>query len=872
MRSFSAAIAASRSGMVFRLQYSRCSIFACSRVSFLGAKSSSSDIPAPDPPSNARELTASLFGSSIGVGHRPSQLWVDTLAAQGKDMKSSFDESFRQQVRQALSQQTAGSAPAPAAATVDTLFARAVAHHQAGQLPQAEALYRQILQAAPSHAGALHLLGVIASQVGQHGPALELIDRAIAIHPQYAEAHFARGAALDAMKQYQAAVESYDRAIQLKPNYAEAYYNRGNSLNALRQSAAALESYDKAIQLKPDYTEAYCNRGILLCVLRQYRESLESCDKAILLRPDLAEAHFGRATALSAMEQYQPALQSFDKAILLKPQFAEAHNNRGNALLALQQYEAALQSYDRVIQLRPDSVEAHNNRGDALQTIGEYAAALESYDQAYLLKPDHDYLPGARLFMRRFLCIWGDGEDEWLPLEAPIQCGLKVTPPFVSLAFSESPEIQKLAAEIYVNDKAPARASAAISRRARRNKIRIGYFSTDYYNNATSYLMAEIFELHNRNRFEVLAFSFGPDVEDEMSRRVSAAMDRFLDIRSMTDREAAELSRSLGVDIAVDLKGHTLGHRTGIFAERAAPIQVNYLGYPGTMGAEYMDYLIADETVIPQTSQKYYSEKIIYLPDSYQCNDSQRAISTKPCTRAEEGLPQDAFVFCCFNNSYKITPETFSVWMRILRRVDGSILWLWKNKPWATENLRKEAERRGISGDRVIFARTLPLDEHLARHRLADLFLDTFPYNAHTTASHALWTGLPVLTRTGETFASRVGASLLRAVGLPELITTSQEEFEEQAVELANDTERRTALRHRLQQDRLSAPLFDSRAFTRHLEAAYTAIVERQEAGLPPEHIIVPRITSPHPGSTRSDTSVDSPRDLSRTHLPPEPL
>jgi predicted O-linked N-acetylglucosamine transferase (SPINDLY family) len=291
------------------------------------------------------------------------------------------------------------------------------------------------------------------------------------------------------------------------------------------------------------------------------------------------------------------------------------------------------------------------------------------------------------------------------------------------------------------------------------------------------------------------------------------------------------------VDIAVDLKGHTLDHRAGIFAERAAPIQINYLGYPGTMGAEYMDYLIADPTVIPEASQQFYSEKIIYLPNSYQPNDSRRAISTEPCARAAEGLPETAFVFCCFNNSYKITPAVFDVWMRILGRVEGSVLWLWENKPWASENLRKEARRRGISPERVIFARTLPLDEHLARHRLADLFLDTFPYNAHTTASHALWTGLPVLTRMGETFASRVAASLLRAVDLPELITATEAEFEELAVELAHDTERLQRLRQRLQQNRLSAALFDSRGFTRDLEAAYAAIVERCEAGLPQEHI-----------------------------------
>ena len=327
------------------------------------------------------------------------------------------------------------------------------------------------------------------------------------------------------------------------------------------------------------------------------------------------------------------------------------------------------------------------------------------------------------------------------------------------------------------------------------------------------------------------------DPGDEMNQRVSAAMDRFVDVRTKADREVAELSRSLEVDIAVDLKGFTKESRVGIFAERAAPIQVNYLGYPGTMGVDYIDYLIADPTVIPESAQRYYSEKIVYLPDSYQPNDSRRSISSKKVARTEEGLPEDRFVYCCFNGAYKISPAVFDVWMRILRRVEGSVLWLLEDNLQARDNLRKEAQRRGIAAERLIFARWTPLAEHLARHPLADLVLDTFPYNAHTTASDALWAGLPVLTRMGETFASRVGASLLKAVNLPELITATEAEYEELAVDLARDGERLQALRRKLEQNRLTAPLFDTVAYARHLESAYSAMFERYEAGLPPEHI-----------------------------------
>jgi predicted O-linked N-acetylglucosamine transferase (SPINDLY family) len=349
--------------------------------------------------------------------------------------------------------------------------------------------------------------------------------------------------------------------------------------------------------------------------------------------------------------------------------------------------------------------------------------------------------------------------------------------------------------------------------------------------------MAELLERHDRSRFEILGFSFGIEAVDEMSQRVSAAMDRFVDARAMPDRAVAELSRTLEVDIAVDLKGFTKESRPGIFAERAAPIQVNYLGYPGTMGADYIDYLIADPTVIPEAQQRNYSEKIVTLPDSYQPNDTRRSISTKPYARTDEGLPEKAFVYCCFNSAYKISPAVFDGWMRILGRVEGSVLWLLEDNPTASGNLRKEAHRRGIAAERLIFARSLPLAEHLARHRLADLFLDTFPYNAHTTASDALWAGLPVLTRMGESFASRVAASLLKAVDLPELITATEAEYEELAIGLARNRERLHALCRKLQENRLGAPLFDSGAYTRHLEAAYRAMVERYEAGLAPEHI-----------------------------------
>jgi predicted O-linked N-acetylglucosamine transferase (SPINDLY family) len=351
--------------------------------------------------------------------------------------------------------------------------------------------------------------------------------------------------------------------------------------------------------------------------------------------------------------------------------------------------------------------------------------------------------------------------------------------------------------------------------------------------------MAEIFERHDRSRFEVTAFSFGPEKQDAMRARVSKAFERFVDVRGLQDAGVAALARKLSVDIAVDLKGHTEDARPGIFAQRAAPVQVAYLGYPGTMGAGYMDYIIADATVIPEAHKEHYTEKVVWLPDSYQANDSTRPISSRTYSRGLEGLPETGFVFCCFNANYKFLPGTFDAWMRILKHVQGSVLWLIEDNAEAVANLRKEAVRRGVDAGRLVFAGRLPQAEHLARQRLADLFLDTLPCNAHTTTSDALWAGLPVLTRSGETFAGRVAASLLKAVGLPELVVATQEAYEALAIALASDPARLAAIRRKLSAARLTSPLFDAARFAHNIEAAYVAMHERHLAGALPDHFAV---------------------------------
>jgi len=388
-----------------------------------------------------------------------------------------------------------------------------------------------------------------------------------------------------------------------------------------------------------------------------------------------------------------------------------------------------------------------------------------------------------------------------------------------------------------------------IPKHPKREKIRIGYFSMDFKNHAVAMLTAGLFETHNRARFEVIAFSFGPDTKDEMRVRLEKAFDQFIDVQDKSDKEIAELARQMGIDIAIDLAGFTADSRTGIFAYRAAPVQVNYLGYPGTMGADYMDYLIADETLIPEESRQYYAEKIIYLP-CFQANDSKRMIADRVFTREELGLPHHSFVFCCFNNNYKFTPDTFVSWMRILKQTSDSVLFLYAENELVVTNLRREASQQGVDSHRLVFGKKLPAPDYLARYRAADLFLDTLPFNAGTTASDALWAGLPVLTCMGEAFASRMAASLLNAIDMPELITHTQQDYEALAIELATNPDRLKAIRQKLERQRLTTPLFDTELFTRHIEEAYTKMFERYQADLAPAHIYV-RAMQP-PGSTIS--------------------
>jgi protein O-GlcNAc transferase len=689
---------------------------------------------------------------------------------------------------------------------------------------------------------ALYSRGNALNLLKRYEAAIASYDQAIALESEHdADAYYGRGIALQELERYAAAVASYDQAIALNCGYqAEAYFGRGVALQCLQQHAAAVSSYDSAIALKPDNSAAHGRRGTALQALRQFEAAVASYDRAIALTPMEALPHKARGVALHELKRHDAAIASLDKALALAPDDAEAHNNRGIILAELRQFGAAVASFDRALALRSDYADAFRNRGVCLVELHEYKAAIASFERAGSLNAAIAGLAGMRLGAKMQICDWRGIDSQLEGLADEIEKGEAASPPFNFLALSSSARLQRKCAENWGRRNCPANSALPPPQRIdERPKIRIGYFSADFREHATLYLMAGLFELHDRSRFELTAFSFGPDLRDAMRTRLTAACPDFHDVRGKSDLAIATLARQLQIDIAVDLNGFTHNARPGVFALRAAPLQVSYLGYPGTMGVDYIDYLVADRTLIPDPSRQYYSEQIVYLPHSYQVNDSKRPIDETRYAREALGLPARGFVFCCFNNSYKIKPDVFDCWMRILRRVESAVLWLFADNPSAQRNLRREAERRGVNAGRLIFAQRVAMPAHLARHRAADLFIDTFPYTAHTTASDALWAGLPVLTRAGESFASRVAASLLRAIDLPELITESPVDYEELAVELAEDPHRLARIGQRLAENRLSAPLFDTALTTRHLESAYTAMVRRHRANLPASHMHV---------------------------------
>ena len=691
------------------------------------------------------------------------------------------------------------------------LFFDALALQEKGELARAASLYQEALALAPDRPSVMNNLATV--YIG--------------------------------LKRFAEALDLCGRLLERDPGDDVAVLNLGACQFELGSVAAALDSFEAAVRLRPDSADAHNNRGNALLALQRPQEALASYDRALAIRSDYADAHYNRGNALLALQRRQEALASYDRALAIRSDYADAHYNRGNTLLKLGRQEDALASYDRFLALRPRHAGALNNRGLVLQNLNRREELIPNYQMLLDVAPDHPYIRGYLLNARLNCCDWSGYDDSVAQVAQSVNAGVRADAPFNFLATSHSPADQLRCAQTCVADEYPEVSYALWKgERYRHGKIRLAYVSADLHGHAMSYLLAGLYEAHDRSRFEVTAISLGPDRKDAMRGRLKAAFDRFIDAHGVDDRTIATRLRELEIDIAIDLQGYTWGCRPGIFAHRAAPVQVNYLGYPGTMGARYLDYIIGDRWVIPPESQSCYSEKVIYLPDCYQANDDKRRIAARTPPRAELGLPEQGFVFCCFNNNYKISPRVFDVWMRLLGRVEGSVLWLLQDNPLAGRNLREEARRRGIAPERLVFAPRVSMEDHLARQRQANLFLDTLPYNAHVTASDALWAGLPLLTRLGSAFAGRVAASLLNAVGLGDLVASTWEEYEQMALRLATDRTLLEAVRARLARNRSTHPLFDTDRFRRHIEAAYVAIWERAERGEAPAGIAVPALVS----------------------------
>jgi len=599
--------------------------------------------------------------------------------------------------------------------------------------------------------------------------------------------------------------------------------------------ADAARLYGAVLSADPRHFQALYLLGFVRYQQGAFDQAEKLIGDAVKINPNSPDAFYNRGCALQRLQRAAEAVSCFDSAVRLKPDYDEAWTNRGVALLALRGYTDALSSFDRALSIKPRDLETLSNRAGALFELKRYEEAADAYAKLLAIAPDFPYALGTEVLCRAYACDWRAIDKDRALLATALSAGKPVLQPHAATLLLKDEKLQLQCARLWVAERCPA-AQVPLWRgeRYRHDKIRLAYLSADFHTHATAYLIAGVFEAHDKTRFEATAMSFGPNDKSEMRGRLERSVDRFMDMSGKSDHEIADLLRRMEIDIAVDLKGHTQDARPGVLALRPAPVQVNYLGHPGTMGADYIDYLIADEIVIPREARGNYQEQVVYLPGSYQANDAQRHIADRTPSRAEEGLPVDGFVFCSFNSCYKITPEIFAIWMRLLRDVQGSCLWLFQDNLDAARNLKREAKASGVDASRVIFAARKPLAEHLARQKLADLFLDTLPCNAHTTASDALWVGLPVLTCKGTTFAGRVAASLVSAVGLSDLIVSSLDEYETLARRIASDKTMLKELKAKLARNSVTSSLFDAPKITRNLERAFENMIDRCRRGLAP--------------------------------------
>lgn len=733
-----------------------------------------------------------------------------------------------------------------------------------GRYQEAVELVATWVEERPTDFHALFLMGSALLGLRQAQKALIFLLKAEKIDHNNSRLLNNIGSAYKSLQEFSKAIDYYRKALALDSKFAQAHYNLGNALMEQSNWMEAIKAFSNAIEHKNNYTEAYGNLSLCLMRISAYNDAIQVCDtylnqfglnpkiiinkcraisdkglkvnaiqtleKFINKMPASHELHTVLADFYMAKKEYAQAILHYSESIKLNPQEFANFNNLGILYMETGQHDLAIEAYLKSSDLNPHSPIPYQNIAAIYNQRKDYESSLQYLERARDLESAADYIQGMIAHAKIYTCNWSGLEDHIIALTAAIPQHDKLSNPFPPLAYIDDPQLLTKIAKDWVKNKCSLSQVLPPFEKGTTNcnqKIKLGYFSADFHTHATALLMAGLFESHDRTQFELIAFSFGPDAADPLTQRVRTTFDKFMDVRTLSDRAIAALSRTLKIDIAIDLKGFTQDSRTGIFAERAAPIQINYLGFPGSMGAPYMDYIVADDYIIPEQLSASYTEQVLKLPHCYQPNDNRRVIASTPQSRAKHGLPDNAIVLCSFNNNYKITPAVFDIWMRLLKRFPQAVLWLLRDTQASETNLLREAQARGVRPERLIFAKRVTPEEHLARHVCADLFLDTYPCNAHTTASDALYAGLPLVTCSGNSFASRVAGSLLTTIGLPELITHNMTDYEKKIIDLISEPSLLADIKTRLQKNKTTSPLFDTHRYTKEWERLLLDVYER---------------------------------------------
>lgn len=710
----------------------------------------------------------------------------------------------------------------------------------------AVACFRKAIALAPELVDAHYKLGTVYQASGRVEEAITSFENAVRYQPDLGDAHYNLGTLWQSKRQWDAATTHYEAAIACNEDDADAYNNLGLVHAARENHEAAAACFHRVLALRPDDVNACNNLGAALLQLNRLEESIAWCQRALSIQPDCIAAHINIGAVLLKQNHFAQAIDEFQRVIALQPDdvnSVEAYTGLGAAFAAQRRFAQAEASYKNALRLQADCDVAHCGLGLVYSKSLNFEAAIESYKRCLAINPESSAAHVGLFHAQRQICDW-DGQAERLG-QTVHQAARGETNPWMLVSITDSAPDQLQCAQNFVKKLGFKQTAFPKVDRQPHQRIRVGYVSSDFRDHPVAMLLVGVLECHDRRDFEVIALSTRAEDQSELGARIRRAADRHMDVSSASDLEICQLMRELELDIAVDLTGFTDGGRMGVFADRPSPVQVNFLGYPGTLGADFYDYIIADPIVIPPEHRNFYSESVAYLPETFLPTDAATGTVGQSTSRGEQGLPENGFVFCSFNNSYKFNAEVFAVWMRLLAQLDDSVLWLPQHRPKVRENLCREAARHGISIERLVFAKyTDTHAEHLARLRVADLFLDTLPYNAHTTAVDALRAGLPILTCLGDSFAARVAGSLLSAVGIPELITKDLKEYEALALRLARDRALLARLRATLEMNLNVHPLFDTARYTRHLEAAYRTMHQRSLRGAAPSVICVPKIDS----------------------------